>query len=188
MSTGTTAGVRHFIIIEKSKLTRKPLVEDNFPALADKSSNEEIAEFQIKPFSIKNERILSFIEHIYKNVDETIAKSNNTPQEVFDRTEEGYDRHYLMLVFNEKVYGIATLNYDQTALGSHRCYIRSLFTILPTHLAKALDTVVKYIWEKLLCDHVRVEINHFNDSTGQLKVDNLVKSVYSSKGFRWKTL
>lgn len=80
--------------------------------MADKSSNEEIAEFQIKPFSIKNERILSFIEHIYQNVDETIAKSNNTPQEVFDRTEEGYDRHYLMLVFKEKVYGIATLNYD----------------------------------------------------------------------------
>ena len=45
-------------------------------------------------------------------MDETILKSNNPPEEVFEKTEEGYDRHYLMLVANEKVYGIAVLHYD----------------------------------------------------------------------------
>ena len=93
-----------------------------------------------------------------------------------------------MLVSNEKVYGIAVINYDQTALASHRCFIRSLCTIVPDHLAKALDCVVEFIWNKLNCDHIRVEINHFVDSNGQLKVDNHVKSVYSNKGFKWKSL
>lgn len=93
-----------------------------------------------------------------------------------------------MLVANEKVYGIAILNYDQTALASHRCYIRCLCTVVPQHLSKALEQVVDYIWQKLNCDHIRVEINHFVDSSGQLKVDNHVKKVYTSKGFKWKTL
>jgi hypothetical protein len=55
---------------------------------------------------------LPFIDKVYSALDDTIAKSNNTPKEVFEKTEEGYDRHYLMLVANEKVYGIAILNYD----------------------------------------------------------------------------
>ena len=50
-----------------------------------------------------------------------------------------------MLVFGDKVYGIAAINYDQTALASHRCYIRGLYTIVPAHLAKALDCVVEFI-------------------------------------------
>ncbi len=99
----------------------------------------EISEFVIKPFSVKYNKLLTFISHVYGALDETIAKSNNAPQEVFDKTEEGYDRHYLMLVAKEKVYGIAIVNYDQTALASHRCYIRSLCTIVPSHMDKALD-------------------------------------------------
>jgi len=71
-----------------------------------------------------------------------------------------------MLMFGDKVYGIAAINYDQTALASHRCYIRGLYTIVPAHLAKALDCVVEFIWSKLNCDHIRVEINHFADSNG----------------------
>ena len=93
-----------------------------------------------------------------------------------------------MLVFNEKVYGIATLNYDQTMLGGHRCYIRHLSTIVPDHLGKALDSIVDYIWRNVACDHIRVELNHSVDQTGALKVDNHVKSVYGNKGFKWKTL
>ena len=38
------------------------------------------------------------------------------------------------------------------------------------------------------CDHIRVEINHFKDQNGNLKVDNSVKNAYSAIGFRWKTL
>ena len=113
--------------------------QDNFPPIADKNDIAEISEFVIKPFTVKYDRLLNFMSHVYSALDDTIAKSNNTPQEVFDKTEEGYDRHYLMLVANEKVYGIAIVNYDQSALASHRCYIRSLCTIVPSHLDKALD-------------------------------------------------
>jgi hypothetical protein len=93
-----------------------------------------------------------------------------------------------MLVADDQVFGIALINYDQSALASHRCYIRSLCTIFPAHLAKALDCVVDFIWKKLNCDHIRVEINHFVDSSGKVNVDAHVKSVYTSKGFKWKTL
>jgi hypothetical protein len=53
---------------------------------------------------------------------------------------------------------------------------------------KALDAVVDYVVKYFQCEHIRVEINHYKDSEGNLKVDNFVKTVYTNKGFRWKTL
>jgi len=52
---------------------------------------------------------------------------------LFDITEDGYDRHYLHIVFEGKIYGLACLNYDQTNLGGHRCYIRHYSTISTAH-------------------------------------------------------
>jgi len=55
-------------------------------------------------------------------------------------------------------------------------------------MTKALDAVVDYVVKYFQCEHIRVEINHYKDSEGNLKVENFVKTVYTNKGFRWKTL
>lgn len=73
-------------------------------------------------------------------------------------------------------------------LGGHRCFITHLSTIVPDQMTKALDAVVKYVENNIQCEHIRVEINHYKDVEGNLKVDNFVKTVYTNKGFRWKTL
>ena len=117
-----------------------------------------------------------------------MAKSNNSPTEVFQKTEDDYDRHYVAITFEDKIHGLACIGYDKSLPGSHRCYIRHLSTIMADQLEKALSAVVEFVFGNIPCDHVRVEINHFKDNNGNLKVDNSVKSVFTSLGFRWKTL
>lgn len=115
LENGTDEGQKHFYKPNKEKKIANKLqqIDQNvFPTVAEKTDAKEISEFQIRNFTIKYSQILSFITHVYNQLDDTIAKSNNNPQEVFDKTEQGYDRHYLMLVANEKVYGIAIINYD----------------------------------------------------------------------------
>ncbi len=61
-------------------------------------------------------------------------------------------------------------------------------TIVADQLKKALDAVVAFAFHNIVCDHIRVEINHFKETSGTFKVDSHVKGVYTAKGFRWKTL
>lgn len=70
----------------------------------------------------------------YERLDPTIAQSNHDAAKIVQLTEDGYERHYLHLVHNETVYGLACLNYDASNLGGHRCYIRHLSTIHAKHL------------------------------------------------------
>jgi len=55
-------------------------------------------------------------------------------------------------------------------------------------LEKAIDAVVKYAISFVPCDHIRVELNHFKDDSGSMKVDTNIKNAYTKNGFRWKTL
>jgi len=41
-----------------------------------------------------------------------MQKSNNDAQTVFQLMEDGYDRRYLNLVYQGKIYGFAFLHYD----------------------------------------------------------------------------
>jgi hypothetical protein len=82
---------------------------------------------------------------LYTLLDEGVAKSNNSALEVFSKTENGYDRNYLAVTFEDKIYGLVCLNYDHTMLGGHRCFITHLSTIVPDQMSKALDAVVKYV-------------------------------------------
>lgn len=75
----------------------------------------------------------NYIESFYERLEETIQKSNHEAVKLFDITENGYDRRYLHIVHNGKIYGMVCLNYDQNNLGGHRCYIRHFSTILTTH-------------------------------------------------------
>ena len=56
--------------------------------------------------------ILTFLEAVYSLLDESVAKSNNSPVEVFQKTENDYDRHYLSITYEDKIYGLACLGYD----------------------------------------------------------------------------
>ena len=67
-------------------------------------------------------------------------------------------------------------------------YIRHLSTLINNELPEALDLVCNFIWSDMPCDNVRVELYHFKDETGKVNVDNFIKTTYSSKGFKWKTL
>ena len=87
-----------------------------------------------------------YIEDFYELLDPNILKSNHDPDKVFELTENGYERHYLSIVANGKVHGLACVNYDHTSLGSHRCFIRHLSTIIPNALQKGLDAIVNYIF------------------------------------------
>lgn len=53
---------------------------------------------------------------------------------------------------------------------------------------QALELIVDFIWRRINCDHVRVELNHIKDKDGKLAADPFIKKVFSESGFRWKTL
>jgi len=102
--------------------------------------------------------------------------------------DEGYNKSWVQFTANNKVMGIACLNYDPSLLGGHRVYIRHLSTIVIGHFKTALETLLEYIWTEMPCDHCRVEILHLKDSEGNTKVDPDVKAAYAGCKFRWKTL
>jgi hypothetical protein len=45
-----------------------------------------------------------------------------------------------------------------------------------------------FIWRRINCEHVRVEVFHFVNTEGAMKVDQTVKEAYAKFGFRWKML
>jgi hypothetical protein len=49
---------------------------------------------------------------MYNLLDESVAKSNNPPAEVFQKTENDYERHYLAITYEDKIHGLACLGYD----------------------------------------------------------------------------
>jgi len=87
----------------------------------------------IEPLNIDYKEVSNYIESFYEKLDPVINKSNHESSKVFDLTENGYDRYYVNLISEGKVYGLACLNYDPTNLGGHRCYIRHFSTISVFH-------------------------------------------------------
>jgi len=133
--------------------------------------------------------LLNYVDEYYARIPNAMAKSNNESDIVVNKTEDGYLRHYLHLMVDEVVHGLACLNYDHTLLGGHRVYIRHLSTIHTADLQEVLDVVCDFVWQEIPCDNIRVELFHFKDEeTGKMNVDNDIKQAYTSKGFRWKTL
>ena len=62
-------------------------------------------------------------------------------------------------------------------------------TININHLKKAIEQVIDFIWKKVYCSNIRIEIYHLKDeTTGQFKVEADVKNAFTAKGFKWKTL
>ena len=187
----------HFLATERPVQEQNKVVCERFDEAGPKRAkiaefgtkqNSEISQFVIKPLGIPLSEIPNFLSEIYALLDEPIAKSNNPPTQVFQKTENDYDRHYVAITFEEKIHGIACIGYDQSLLGGHRCYIRHFSTMIADQLEKALSAVVEFVFSNITCDHIRVEINHFKDNSGNLKVDNSVKSAFTTLGFRWKTL
>lgn len=72
----------------------------------------EISRFDIKPLGIPLNQLKNFLDQIYLLLDEAIAKSSNPSAEVFSKTENDYDRHYLAIEYEDEIYGIACLSYD----------------------------------------------------------------------------
>jgi len=73
--------------------------------------------------------LLNYVDEYYARIPNAIAKSNNESDIAVNKTEDGYLRHYLHLMVDDVVHGLACLNYDHTLLGGHRVYIRHLSTI-----------------------------------------------------------
>lgn len=73
---------------------------------------DEISEFKVEPLGVSISKIQTYLEKVYELLEESIAKSNNPPTEVFLKTENDYDRHYLKITHEEALYGIACIGYD----------------------------------------------------------------------------
>lgn len=144
---------------------------------------------EVCPMAYPHDQLKAKLNDFYKKLQTGVLKSNHTVEYVLEKMSEGYHGHYLYLCHEGVVYGMACLNYDQSVAGSFRAYIRQLSTINPTLMPQALDKILEYIWAKMPCEHVRVELLHIKDEeTGKTAADPDIKNCYSGKGFRWKTL
>ena len=132
----------------------------------------------------------AYIKRYYQTLPDTVAKSNNDVDKILAKTEEGYEPHYYKLVCAKgREQGLACFNYDNTNMGGHRCVITHLSTVDPENMAQALDLLVNHVWREMNCNDIRVSLFHIRDEqTGTMKADPHMKSVYTTKKFKWKTL
>lgn len=100
------------VLEASNEQTQKPgLMKSKLQEFGTKQISE-IDRFEIKPLGIPLSEIPNFLTVIYDLLDESIAKSNNPPNEVFLKTENDYDRQYLAITFENKIHGLACIGYD----------------------------------------------------------------------------
>ena len=108
-----------------------------------------------------------------------------------EKQSDGYERHYVKLVDEKtkELRGLALFNVDYTAQNEFRVYVRHISSLDFNQIAKAVEQVMQFVWTKLDCQNVRVEIYHFKDeATGKVQADPDVKNAFTKSGFKWKTL
>mmetsp|Transcript_31809 Transcript_31809/g.31100 ORF Transcript_31809/g.31100 Transcript_31809/m.31100 type:complete len:122 (+) Transcript_31809:846-1211(+) len=93
------------------------------------------------------------------------------------------------LKFNNHVMGVALFNIDHTAQNEQRAFIRHISVTDIKYISKAVDQVVKFIWENVECQNIRVQLWHVKDQEkDSMSLDPNIKTAYYSIGFKWKTL
>lgn len=120
LQSGQTKAL-HFLATEKAVQEQTKVICERFDEAGPKRAKiaefgtkqkSEISQFVIEPLGIPLSEIPNFLSEVYALLDEPIAKSNNLPTQVFQKTENDYDRHYLAITFEKKIYGIACIGYD----------------------------------------------------------------------------
>lgn len=56
------------------------------------------------------------------------------------------------------------------------------------NLENALEKVIEFIWLRIPCDHIRVDVFHFENAEGKVSVNPEVKKAYAAHKFKWKSL
>lgn len=80
---------------------------------AEASDACEIADFTVCALrNVVHQDVLKFFEDFNSRVDPAISKSNQEPKKAIELMEEGYDRRYLTLNHDGKIYGLLACHYD----------------------------------------------------------------------------
>lgn len=107
--------------------------------------------------------------------------------------EDGYEKHYLKIIAyhdgKKLAHGVACINIEYNVTNGYHAFIRHLSVIRTELLDQALGLVLDFIWRKIYCDKLRVEVFHVkNTTTGKMAADPVIKAAYNDAKFRWKTL
>ena len=91
---------------------------------------------------------------------------------------------------NKKMaHGLACINVDQTISNSHRAFIRHVSVIRNELFPQALKLITDFIWRRIHCDHIRVELFHLKDQeSGKMQADPNIKKALADLKYRWKNL
>ena len=112
---------------------------------------------------------------------------------LYKKMEDGYERHYLKIVAfhngKKMAHGLACVNVDQTLQNGHRAFIRHVSVIRNELFPQALKLVTEFIWKRIYCDHIRVELFHLKDQeSGKMAADPAIKKALGEMKYRWKNL
>lgn len=107
--------------------------------------------------------------------------------------EEGYERHYLKIVAyhdgKKMAHGLACINVDQSLQSGHRAFIRHVSVIRNELFPQALKLVTDFVWRRIYCDHIRLELFHFkNEETGRMAADDAIKKSLAELKYKWKNM
>ena len=107
--------------------------------------------------------------------------------------EDGYERHYLKIVAfhngKKMAHGLACINVDQSLNSGYRAFIRHVSVIRNELFPQAMKLVIDFIWRRIYCDHIRLELFHLKDpETGKMYVDPAIKKTLAEAKFKWKNL
>ena len=104
--------------------------------------------------------------------------------------EKGYERHYLKIVAfhdgRKMAHGLACVNVDQTYRQGFRAFLRHISVIRTELLPQAIRLIVNFIWRRIYCQHIRLELYHIVDKeTQKLQADLAYKDTLKVAKFRW---
>ena len=133
---------------------------------------------------------VNFATDYYAKLVEPMRNSFYDPETLFRKMEDGYERHYLKIVayHNGKklAHGIACVNVDQTAQSMHRAFIRHVSVIRPELFPQALKIVLDFVWRRIHCDQIRLELFHtMNVALGKPTADPEIKKAVAAEKFKW---
>ena len=161
--------------------------------LKEKKVEESMStELSLQPLKIDTKEFMQFANDYTNKLTPEMKESFYDNLTLHKKMEEGYERHYMKIIAFHKgkkmAHGLACVNVDQTCSAGHRAFIRHVSVIRNELFPNALKLVTNFIWRRIHCDHIRVELFHLKDAEGKMAADPVIKKALADSKFRWKNL
>mmetsp|Transcript_41560 Transcript_41560/g.36925 ORF Transcript_41560/g.36925 Transcript_41560/m.36925 type:complete len:118 (+) Transcript_41560:612-965(+) len=108
-------------------------------------------------------------------------------EDLLARANNGQDPIWFEFVdSSNKRTGFAVANIDNGYFAARRLVILHYSSLDREHFGPNLDDFVKYLWENIDCDEIKISLYHMEDDQDNIGPDKELQDMIKKRGFRWK--